>query len=804
MGTYRFSPRVTYVILAVLAALLSSPWVGWTQSTDHLPGTEPLTARGDLSLRVVAGVDRFYSDLIDASAGRRERYWHPDYGSFVRYAASVDSNRKNLRTYTGAVDRRLTVDALELLATSREPAHVAAADRFEIYAVRWPVFDGVYAYGYWLEPTGKVGAQVVVVPDADWTPEQIAGIAPGLPVQAQLARRFADAGVRVLVPALVDRSDTWSGNPLVRPVEIPHRSFIYLQAFHLGRHIIGYEMQMVMAAVDYFESRSARGETELPIGVAGYGEGGLIALYTSAVDQRIDATLVSGYFEGREKMWKEPLYRSVWGFLEEFGDARVAGLIAPRPLVIEASRGPGDLDTFRQRLQDRDTSAAARLVTPLLESVKREFEIARVPYDRLGISDRISLVTTGSNGAGMPGSTEAVTAFLRQLGREGPPPAHGPGELIDRREDFDPAARMKILYDQLIDYNQELMRRSSLERSKFWSQVDSLLPIQRANFQRNRTWTEEDTFPIGRWNEAIPFYRDYFWKEIVGWLPEITRPPNPRSRAVYETSEWTGYEVVTDAWPGVINYGILLVPKNISPGERRPVVVTQHGHAGTPQDVTNPDDTTGAYHAFGARLADRGFVVYAPQNLYTFDDIFRPMQRKAHPLKQTFFAAMVRQHEQVLEWLGGLSFVDPERIGFYGLSYGGKSAMFIPALLEDYALSICSGDFNERVWKHVDDNSDYVFAYTGNNSQLEFGIGETFNYAEIAALIAPRPFMVERGHYDIVAPDEWVAYEYARVRWLYAELGIPDRTAITFFPGPHAIHGDETFSFLHKHLHWPE
>ena len=46
----------------------------------------------------------------------------------------------------------------------------------------------------------------------------------------------------------------------------------------------------------------------------------------------------------------------------------------------------------------------------------------------------------------------------------------------------------------------------------------------------------------------------------------------------------------------------------------------------------------------------------------------------------------------------------------------------------------------------------------------EFDLGHTFNYAEMAALIAPRPFMVERGHDDGVGIDEMVAYEYAKVR----------------------------------------
>ena len=64
--------------------------------------------------------------------------------------------------------------------------------------------------------------------------------------------------------------------------------------------------------------------------------------------------------------------------------------------------------------------------------------------------------------------------------------------------------------------------------------------------------------------------------------------------------------------------------------------------------------------------------------------------------------------------------------------------------------------------------------------------------------------MVERGHHDGVGIDEWVSYEYAKVRMLYVDLGIGDRTTIEYFDGPHTIHGVGTFKFLHEQLHWPE
>ena len=117
---------------------------------------------------------------------------------------------------------------------------------------------------------------------------------------------------------------------------------------------------------------------------------------------------------------------------------------------------------------------------------------------------------------------------------------------------------------------------------------------------------------------------------------------------------------------------------------------------------------------------------------------------------------------------------------------------------------ICSADFNEYVWKMTSLDMPSSFMLTREYEMYEFDLGNTFNYAELANLMAPRPFMVERGHNDTVSIDEWVAYEYAKVRRFYTSLGIPDRTAIEFFNGPHTINGVGTYTFLHRHLNWPE
>src|SRR5262249_36104356 len=124
-----------------------------------------------------------------------------------------------------------------------------------------------------------------------------------------------------------------------------------------------------------------------------------------------------------------------------------------------------------------------------------------------------------------------------------------------------------------------------------------------------------------------------------------------------------------------------------------------------------------------------------------------------------------------------------------------------PAILPKYKLSICSADFNEWVGKNVSVDFRGSYMFSGEYEMPEFDLGTTFNYAEMAYLIAPRPFMVERGHDDGVGIDEMVAYEYAKIRYMYANrLKIPDRTEIEWFAGGHEIHSQGTFAFLKKHL----
>ncbi len=810
------------LVLATFGVGLATASAQPDLTAEHLDGTQPLVMEEPLDVVMVRGINYFAEREVADSPNRRPAKWNRDYSSVEAYEQSVEPNRQRLREIIGAVDERVEnpKPLLGLPIPEREGEEVSANELVPAF-VRWDVLPGVTGEGMYLanNTLASPAAVVILLPDADIAPEILAGVGPGGDAENAIAVRLARQGCHVLVPHLVSRSSEFSGHPDIRYTNQPHREFIYRMAFEMGRHVIGYEVQKVQAAIDWIEQLYG---VEVPVIVAGHSEGGLIALHTAALDSRVDAALVSGYLGPRTEIWQEPIYRNVWSQLTEFGDSDVASLIAPRPLVIEACLVP-EIDGPPAPTQGRAGGAAPGQIDSVpLEEVREEFAAASEHYARLGDEHPIRLVES-DGGHGPANSQEAWETVFELLQVE---PQQSEGGSVDGWGlDWEPQVREQRQVAELNRFTQALLHRSDKVRDKRWANVD-------------RSSVEACV-------ESLKPYREYVYDNLIGRLPEPNMPLNPRTRKVLEEETHVGYEVVLDCYPagemhrpipegadvsipdtgsvdsigwavgqdwGVIAGGILLLPKDLKEGEQRPVVVCQHGLEGRPMDTIVTDPSAPGfppYKGFSTQLVRRGFIVYVPQNPYRGHDAFRVIQRKSNPMGRSLFSYIIPQHGRTLEWLASLPYVDPQRIAFYGLSYGGKTAVRVPPMLvpsddkPGYCLSICSADFNEWVRKNTSSEDRYSYIYTGEYEIFEWNMGHVANYAELSYLMTPRPFMVERGHDDGVAPDEWVAWEFAKVKRHYDKLGIGDQTEIEVFDGPHTINGVGTFDFLHRHLDWP-
>jgi hypothetical protein len=611
---------------------------------------------------------------------------------------------------------------------------------------------------------------------------------------------------------------------------LTNREYLYRSGFEVGRHLIGYEVQKMMACVDWLDadwktatakrpkvdaedvkddSPEAKRQRELasgpPIGVLGNGEGGVIALNAAALDTRIRLTIVSASFGIRNTTWQQPIDRNVFGILDQFGDAELMTMLAPRPFFFDdcffetkryGGKGgaPGEIALPDQYHAVGEFNRAQKAIRPL--SITREADGLREWGGGYYVAHGMDADNRDAPKVFIPkdmfeSKVSRGDVLQRLTGAK-------PAEITSRTTDSDvaptptsatpnAAVRQSRQIAEIDRHTQLVLRESPYVRDQYMKKL----------------YDAANTKDLAAYEKVADEYREKFYNDVIGRFDDPLLPANPRTRKAYDKEKWTGYEVVLDVFPDVIAYGVLLVPKDLKEGEKRPVVVCQHGLEGRPQDLIEGDKD--AYHDFAAKLCERGFITFAPQNCYIFEDRFRSLQRKANPLGKTLFSVIVPQHQQITDWLGTLPFVDGERIGFYGLSYGGKSAMRIPPLVKNYCLSICSADFNEWVDKNASTRNPHSYVWSGEYEIFEWDLANTFNYAEMAALIAPRPFMVERGHFDGVASDETVGHEFAKVRHHYAaRLGIGDRCEIEWFVGPHTINGKGTFKFLHKHLEWPE
>ncbi|OAI54718.1 hypothetical protein AYO47_09865, partial [Planctomyces sp. SCGC AG-212-M04] len=746
-----------------------------------LTGTAPLQLDEPLDVVMVRGINKFAEEEIALSPSRREVFWKRDFSSPEAYQKSIAENRKRLKTVIGVLDED-SAGVSDQEFVGEVPPEGGSIERAFI---RRALSDDVEAEFYSIMPPGNHDPTVIIVPDSAWSPEQMTGEMDGLPEQAQLARRLRGHSIGSLIVSLADRSDEFSGRPGIRFTNQGHREYLYRPAFELGRHIIGYEVQKILRAVDAVD------ETQ-PVVVWGVGDGGLLAMYAAAIDPRISMCVVSGYFNEREQVWKEPIDRNVWRLLSEFGDANIASLISPRAIVIEACSAP-EVKGPVPPSQGRAGAAPGVVVTPSLDSVTREFNRLKAIDDKVsaasqdkGTGIHAQLVVSGSDGQGLCGSAEALKLVLRALSRtksvEQPIslPKIPADKVAERRR-----AQQKRLVEDLMRHTQRLLHAAAKKRDELWSKADRS--------------------SLAAWEQTQEKYRTLVYDELIGRIPYLLLSPNVRSRQIFDEPTHTGYEVVMDVFKSeadgsqpVIAGGILLLPKDIKPGEKRPCIVCQHGLEGTPMDTITTDPKSsgyGPYKGFSTQLVQRGFIVYAPQNPYRGKDEFRVIQRKSNPLGRSLFSYIIPQHQQTLNWLATLPYIDADRIAFYGLSYGGKTAMRVPPMLPPrpasdgkpaqpgYCLSICSADFNEWVMKNASTEDRYSYVFTNEYEIFEWNMGHVANYAELASLMTPRPFMVERGHDDGVAPDEWVAWEFAKVKRHYDKLGIGDRAELEVFNG---------------------
>ena len=209
----------------------------------------------------------------------------------------------------------------------------------------------------------------------------------------------------------------------------------------------------------------------------------------------------------------------------------------------------------------------------------------------------------------------------------------------------------------------------------------------------------------------------------------------------------------------------VLTPDDLGPNERRPVVITPHGHASGGKnapvgrtDIPAVTDAVARYnYAYGHRFAQAGLMVFAPDarafgerrepvgQLDDEDSFMRstctPLNHAAIALGQSVTGMWAWDLMRLVDYIQTRDDCDPERIGCAGLSGGGLQTLWLVALDDRVRAAVVSGYFYGYRDSLLDLNGNCGCNYVP-------GLWQAVDMGDLGALAAPRPLFIETGLHD--------------------------------------------------------
>ncbi len=720
-----------------------------------LKGTEPLDLPlpWDLLEQQRQEIIHYFLNQISATPARRDQLWRPDFSSPRNYEESIQLHRNHLRQMLGLIESKPGTPDIRVLKQN-------AALRIEDVTI--PIQSEFRARALvFLPQSATPAAAVIVIPPANESREEYVGLVEGMSpaewLTALLARKIA-----VAIPLTVERTDD---HPICQKAGgRDRRTVLWRAGFIVGRTLVGLEVQQVLAIRSFL---SAKPEVDPKrIALLGERQGGMTALYAGAVDDKLSAVATVDYFEQREDCWQEPVDRVLYGQLNEFGDAEIAALIAPRPMLIA-------------------TNPAGPVSYP---KVRVEAGRARRFYQGLGATEHLTTMVV-ADGAMRTAASKLATSLRADA-------AERPVDLPLRFSSQEVDERRNEQFEELYNYLHGLDSGSDEVRKRYW-QLESTPPQDRKQ-------------KIAEARAALA--------ELVGVVPADKSPLRARTALIGETDKFLAFEVLLDVLPRVHVYGQLLVPRVAggSMHDALPAVICQHGFGGAPKYVTGMgselESNDHFYHRFGERLAERGYVVFAPYltvpvdttppNIVHRADLINPLVRMAAALGMLRTSIELAKLHRVVDFLQSLPFVNSDRIGYYGLSYGGYSAMWMPPLEPRLKFTIISAHFNDWRLMLTDDTRLGDSYWTLPDDDFHnWNVLNRFTHTELIAAMWPRPVCIEWGLNDPVTPPAWHERAWKDLEKFRDAWNLEDRIVDDDFIGPHSIHGIQTFFFIDRWLH---
>ena len=209
--------------------------------------------------------------------------------------------------------------------------------------------------------------------------------------------------------------------------------------------------------------------------------------------------------------------------------------------------------------------------------------------------------------------------------------------------------------------------------------------------------------------------------------------------------------------------GYLLIPADLKPGEKRPLVLTLHGtniygkdapvndYRAYPAPVKAAEQESRRQRAFAEELVRRGFICFAPDRP-GYGKRCPDQPATGVPGQKRYIRELAQRHpgwgynggkvlhdlQQALDFLDKLDYVDAARIGTIGHSLGGHDSLYLAAFDPRIAAVVasCPGNmqFQPHLWQSADALAQLCQTAPLGNGALTLNL--------VLQAIAPRPMML--------------------------------------------------------------
>lgn len=303
-------------------------------------------------------------------------------------------------------------------------------------------------------------------------------------------------------------------------------------------------------------------------------------------------------------------------------------------------------------------------------------------------------------------------------------------------------------------------------------------------------------------------------KATLGRMPKKV-PLNPEVIVEWREDGLIKQKIVFDVEDGLSAQAYIFRPENAR--GPLPAILACHGHGPFGKEAvmgvrTLPNITANINehnYDYGLQMAKAGFVTIAIdwRGFGIRDDRRKPNWHdvihgrdicnihyiRASLLGMTVLGMDVHDGMCALDYLCQQSYVDPDRIGVMGLSFGGTMTTWM-SLCDDRIKAadiICYSDrFAHFAMRDVN--------FCG--SQITPGLYELCDVPDLHGLIAPRPLLVEIGVHDSCFMVDSAMSCFREVQKIYQAASVSDRLELDLFGGEHAWGANKSVAFFRKWL----